>query len=125
MNLAEIQIVSIPVADARVAKRFYQDVLGFELVREHPMSKDEVWIQLAPSNNSSTSIALVTWFEKMPPGSIQGLVLSSNNIESDYQELNQKGVKLSPIQAASWGKSTMFEDPDGNGWILQESKNSL
>ena len=120
MNLEQIHIVSIPVADSQAAKRFYRDVLGFELVREHPMSKDKTWIQMAPSNNSSTCIALVTWFGKMPPGSIQGLVLSSNNIESDYQELRSKGVKLSPIQDAPWGRSTMFEDPDGNGWILQQ-----
>ena len=120
MNLEQIHIVSIPVVNPQAAKKFYQDVLGFELIREHPMSKDETWIQMAPSKKSSTSIVLVTWFKKMSTGSIQGLVLSSNNIEADYQELKSKGVKLSPIQDAPWGKSTMFEDPDGNGWILQQ-----
>ena len=122
MNLNQIDIISIPVTNQKAEKDFYQKILGFELVRENPMSDDTQWIQLAPSSASSSSITLVTWFDKMPPGSIQGLVIGTNNIEADYEELTQRGVKLSPIQDAPWGKSAMFNDPDGNGWVLQQSK---
>ena len=84
------------------------------------MSEKMHWIQLAPSKTCSTSITLVNWFEQMAPGSVQGLVIGTNNIEADYQELTQKGVKLSPIQDSPWGRSAMFQDLDGNGWVLQQ-----
>ena len=122
MNLNQIDIISIPVTNQQAAKDFYQKILGFELIRENPMSDETQWIQLTPSPASSSSITLVTWFDKMPPGSIQGLVIGTNNIEADYRELTQRGVKLSPIQDLPWGKSAMFNDPDGNGWVLQQSK---
>ena len=120
MNYSQIKIISIPVSNRQTAQEFYQSKLGFALLREYPMSEDIQWVQLAPSEVSSTSITLVTWFDKMPPGSVQGLVLGTNDIKADYQKLTQRGIELSPIQDASWGKSSMFNDPDGNGWVLQE-----
>lgn len=89
------------------------------------MSEKASWIQLAPSSLSTVSITLVTWFEQMPPGSVCGLVLETNDLEADYQELTQKGVALSPIQTAPWGKSAMFSDRDGNSWVLQQSNQKL
>lgn len=120
MDISQIRIISLPVSDQQVAKEFYQQILGFELINESLMSEKMHWIQLAPSKTCSTSITLVNWFEQMAPGSVQGLVIGTNNIEADYQELTQKGVKLSPIQDAPWGRSAMFQDLDGNGWVLQQ-----
>lgn len=120
MDISQIRIISLPVSDQQVAKEFYQQILGFELINESLMSEKMHWIQLAPSKTCSTSITLVNWFEQMAPGSVQGLVIGTNNIEADYQELTQKGVKLSPIQDSPWGRSAMFQDLDGNGWVLQQ-----
>ncbi|MGD1920617.1 MAG: VOC family protein [Pleurocapsa sp.] len=122
MNLKQIEIISIPVNNQQIAKEFYQNILGFELLADASFSENMQWIQLAPSTTSSVSIALVTWFEEMPPGSVQGLVIGTNKIEKDYQELIDKGITLSPIQDDPWGKSTTFKDPDGNGWVLQQSR---
>ena len=120
MDISQIRIISLPVSDQQIAKEFYQQILGFELINESLMSEKMHWIQLAPSKTCSTSITLVNWFEQMAPGSVQGLVIGTNNIEADYQELTQKGVKLSPIQDSPWGRSAMFQDLDGNGWVLQQ-----
>lgn len=125
MNLGQIEIISIPVTNQQTAKEFYQQILGFKLITEGSFSEEMPemqWIQLAPSESSTTSITLVTWFEQMPPGSVRGLVISTNDLEADYEELSKKGIKLSPIQDAPWGKSAMFQDPDGNGWVLQQSR---
>ena len=36
MSIGAIEIVSVPVADQDAAKRFYVDVLGFQVVRDNP-----------------------------------------------------------------------------------------
>jgi catechol 2,3-dioxygenase-like lactoylglutathione lyase family enzyme len=114
-----IAVVSIPVADQERSKQFYSELLQFKVVRDEPMGPDQRWIQLAPSASSST-ITLVTWFDAMPPGSMQGIVLQTDNVHREYKSLQGRGLKLSEIKTAPWGIYATFEDPDGNGWVLQE-----
>ena len=56
----------------------------------------------------------------MPPGSLQGMVLSTKDIVEAYRSLTDKGLTLSPVQSAPWGRYATFEDPDGNGWVLEQ-----
>jgi uncharacterized glyoxalase superfamily protein PhnB len=81
-----------------------------------PASK---WIQLAPPG-CATTIALVSWFDGMKPGGLQGVMLNSTDIESDHRVLSSRGLVLSPIEQQPWGRFAMFKDPDGNGWILRQ-----
>jgi len=120
MKLERIDILSVPVSDQREAKQFYTEALGFEVIRDNPMGPDQRWIQLAP-RGAETSITLVTWFDSMPAGSIQGLVLTTVDLDADFAELQSRGVDLSEIETAEWGRYTTFTDPDGNGWVLHES----
>jgi len=123
MAITSFEIVSVPVADAQAAKAFYRDVLGFELIRESPMGPGQTWIQLAPPG-CTTTIALVTWFDTMQPGGLQGVMLNSNNIDADVALLTTRGLVMSPIAEQPWGRFSMFKDPDGNGWILRQAPNS-
>ena len=70
---------------------------------------------------AETSITLVTWFDTMPPGSVQGLVVGTDNVAEARSQLIKNGVDLSEIQVAPWGRSATFSDPDRNRWILQQS----
>ena len=120
MKIRRLAIVSIPVRDQERSKGFYRDVLGFQLITDSPFQGDARWIQLAPPG-AETAITLVTWFEDMPPGCIQGLVLETDDIEGAYQALSERGLQLDPIADAPWGRYSTFSDPDGNGWVLQQS----
>jgi len=120
MAITSFEIVSVPVSDAQRAKAFYQDVLGFKLVRESPMGPGQTWIQLVPPG-CETTIALVTWFDAMPPGSLQGVMLNVSDINADHATLAARGLELSEIHAQPWGRYATFKDPDGNGWILREA----
>ena len=119
MAITSFEIVSVPVSDADRARDFYQQVLGFELLREEPMGPGQKWIQLAP-RGCSTTIALVTWFDTMQPGGLQGVMLNCTDIDQDHAELSARGLQLTPIEQQPWGRYAMFSDPDGNGWILRE-----
>jgi catechol 2,3-dioxygenase-like lactoylglutathione lyase family enzyme len=119
MSIVSFEIVSVPVSDQEGAKNFYRDVLGFELLRDEPMGPGVRWIQLAPPG-CSTTIALVTWFDTMQPGGLQGVMLNVTDIDADHATLSARGLPLTEIREEPWGRYAMFSDPDGNGWILRQ-----
>ena len=93
MAIDRIQLLSIPVRDQEVAKAFYVDVLGFDLVRDNPMGPDQRWVEVAP-RGAATSMTLVTWFETMPPGSLRGLVLETDDLEGTIAEIAEVSVAV-------------------------------
>ena len=118
MAISHISIISIPVSDQRRAKRFYVEQLRFSEVLDVESGAGLRWIQLAPGG-AETSIALVTWFADMLTGSLQGLVLHVERIEEAYDELAGRGVSFKGgIEAQPGGLFAYFNDPDGNGWML-------
>ncbi len=121
MNISQIKLLSLPVADQESAKDFYINKLGFELVRDNPMGPDQRWVEVKP-RNAETSITFVTWFDTMKPGSMKGLVLETKDLESDVAALENNGVKIEGgIQEQPWGRFVTFDDPDGNGIVLQST----
>ena len=114
-----IAIVSVPVTDPIASRDFYRDVLGFRLLRDEPMGPAMGWIQLQPADGGAT-IALTTWFEKLTPGGQQGLLLGVADVDAEHSRLTALGVKLTPVDEQPWGRFTMLDDPDGNGWILTQ-----
>lgn len=119
MSIRSFEILSVPVSDAQRAKQFYRDVLGFDLIREEPMGPEMTWIQLAPPGQAVT-IALVTWFEQMKPGGLQGVMVNTDDIDAEHALLRSRGLQVGPIELQPWGRYAMFTDPDGNGWILRQ-----
>ena len=114
----QVESVSVPVSDQDQAKEFYVDTLGFELRANRPWGEGMRWIEVAPKG-SDTSLTLVTWFEAMPPGSLQGLVVATDDIQATYDELVAKGVPFGfPPRDLPGGKQAVFRDPDGNGLVL-------
>lgn len=119
MAIESFEIVSVPVSDQAKSKAFFRDVLGFEVVRDEPMGPGTSWIQLSPKG-CATTIALVTWFDNMLPGGLQGVMINCSDIERDHAELTSRGLELTEIKEEPWGRYAMFSDPDGNGFILRQ-----
>ena len=118
--ISNIAIASLPVSDQQAAKRFYRDVLGFEIIRDNPMGPDQQWIQLGPKG-AQTSFTLVTWFDSMKPGSLSGIVLETADVVAEVARLKALGLAISDLQTQPWGQFATFEDPDGNGFVLQQT----
>jgi len=116
MNL--IEVISVPVSDQNAAKEFYLKI-GFQLIAEAPMGDGNTWVQLGLPGQA-TSISLVNWFPKSPAGTLQGLVLKTDDIKKEVDGLKSKGVDVQPIDDTPWGKFASFNDPDGNGLILRQ-----
>jgi catechol 2,3-dioxygenase-like lactoylglutathione lyase family enzyme len=121
VSITTVKVLSLPVADQDRSIGFYVDVLGLELLSDSPMGPSMRWVQVAPKG-ATTSITLVTWFTSMSPGSLKGLVLESDSLDSDVATLQSKGVVIEGgIQEQPWGRFVTFDYPDGNGIVLQES----
>jgi catechol 2,3-dioxygenase-like lactoylglutathione lyase family enzyme len=116
--ITQVQLFSVPVRDQDRARDFYVDVLGFEVIREAAMGPEQRWAQLAPKGGQ-TSITLVTWFPSMPAGSVKGTVLETDDLDGDVAALRAKGVPIGGIHEQPWGRFVTFDDPDGNGIVLQ------
>ncbi len=121
MALTNLTVVSVPVSDQDRAKRFYADTLGFSVDIDSSFGDGMRWVMLRPPG-SGTAITLVTWFETMPAGSLKGSVLSCDDLDKTVADLAARGVSFNEdeVLEAPWGRWKTFDDPDGNGWVLQQ-----
>jgi catechol 2,3-dioxygenase-like lactoylglutathione lyase family enzyme len=136
----KLELLVVPVGDVDKAKTFYQQ-LGFRLDADFSAGNDFRVVQVTPPG-SEASIIFGQGVSAAAPGSVQGLHLIVTDIEAARAELVAKGADVSEIwhdadgvfhhagdanrvpgphpERASYGSYASFEDPDGNGWILQE-----
>lgn len=75
------------------------------------------WVQVRPRDGGAT-IALTTWFDALPPGGQQGLMVHVPDVDAEHARLSAAGLTLSEPGNQPWGRATMFKDPDGNGLIF-------
>jgi predicted enzyme related to lactoylglutathione lyase len=115
-----LELVQVPVSDVDRAKAFYTEKVGFNADHDHRVSNEIRFVQLTPPG-SACSIALGTGLGgDMRPGSAQGLQLVVSDIHAAHAELVERGVEVSEVQEFDWGSFVFFNDPDGNGWAVQE-----
>jgi catechol 2,3-dioxygenase-like lactoylglutathione lyase family enzyme len=136
----ELEVVVIPVSDVDEAKAFYQ-TLGWRLDANFTGVRDYRVVQLAPPG-SACSIIFGTGVSSAAPGSAQGLHLVAADIDAARVDLASRGAEVSEVfhdatgvfhhagtqdrvagpapDHKSKGSFVSFEDPDGNGWLVQE-----
>ena len=116
----KLELVSVPVTDVDRAKAFYTEKVGFHADHDHTVNEQIRFVQLTPPG-SACSIAIGTGLgSNMEPGSLQGLQLVVKDIEAARAELVGRGVPVSDIKDFDWGRFVFFNDPDGNGWAVQQ-----
>ena len=115
----KLELVAIPVSDADRAKAFYVDQAGFNADHDHRVSDELRFIQLTPPG-SGCSITIGDGITEAEPGSVKGMQLVVEDIETAHAELSGRGVDVSDVQDLPWGRFVFFSDPDGNAWAVQE-----
>jgi catechol 2,3-dioxygenase-like lactoylglutathione lyase family enzyme len=116
----KLELVAVPVSDVDRAKAFYTEQAGFNADHDHRVSDELRFVQLTPPG-SACSIAIGTGTgDTRAPGSVQGLQLVVADINAARAELAGRGVDVGDVQSFPWGSFVFFQDPDGNGWAVQE-----
>lgn len=136
----KLEVVVISVSDVDRAKAFYQN-LGWRLDADFPITDNFRVLQLTP-HHSDASIIFGKGVTPAKPGSTGNLVLGVSDIDAAREELIARGVNVSEVfhyaegpfnnsventriagrdpENRTYFTFASFEDPDGNGWLLQE-----
>ena len=115
----KLELIAVPVSDVDRAKAFYVDQAGFNADHDHKVSEDIRFVQLTPPG-SACSIAIGKGVSEAEPGSVQGLQLVVDDANAARDDLASRGVVVSDVQDFPWGRFVFFQDPDGNGWAVQQ-----
>jgi catechol 2,3-dioxygenase-like lactoylglutathione lyase family enzyme len=116
MTIPAIQKVSVPVHDQQKARDFYTNALGLKLLADRPMGGEGArWIEVG--GETGANLILVTWFP-VAPGSLQGLVVTTPNVDEVCARLRDAGVEVGGPVDEAWGRQATCADPDGNGLVL-------
>ncbi|MDQ3403628.1 MAG: VOC family protein [Actinomycetota bacterium] len=132
-----LEVIVVPVSDVDRAKRFYAEQLGFVLDHDMVIDADNRIVQLTPPGSGCSVVIGSGVLPPMEPGSIKGLQLVVADVRAARAELVGRGVAVSEVQIA--GPSGFrpaeddesgteldnvgfffFDDPDGNGWGVQQ-----
>jgi catechol 2,3-dioxygenase-like lactoylglutathione lyase family enzyme len=141
-----LEVVALPVADVDRAKAFYASTLGFRLDADFPVGDDFRVVQVTPPG-SPCAVIFGSGITTATPGSSQGMILVVDDVEVMTAELRSRGVAVSDVfhdvggvfhhagadgrvpgvdpERRSYASFASFEDPDGNGWLLQEIRTRL
>jgi len=115
------------VSDLKEARDFYE-TLGFIVVQEEGNKPGVSWVEVALADDKDNWMALIQFKDTTQfnyrIGGYTGLILVTDQIELDCEELRKKGVQFvwGPT-SRPWGDSdALFMDQDNNKLLLVERR---
>jgi len=137
----KLEVIVIPVSDVDRAREFYAH-LGWRFDGEFVDDEGSRSVQLTPPG-SGCSVQFGTNVTPAAPGTAQAMHLVVADIEAAREQLVAHGVDASEVyhcatgyacrypghagrvsgrhpDRGTYGSFVSFDDPDGNGWVLQE-----
>lgn len=121
--ITSISRITIFVQNQEVARKFWIEQMGFQIVFEQPMQQ-HTWLEVAPKTGGTRFVLYDKALMKTQnPNANTGhpsLILSTTNIEQTHATLKGNGVNIEPISHMPYGKMCSFSDPDGNNYMLRE-----
>jgi glyoxylase I family protein len=127
MKINSIHHIAIITDDYQTSKKFYTEILGFEIIREvYRKERDSYKLDL--SVNGKYQIELFSFPHPRERGSrpepkgLRHLAFAVTNIEEQVKELQAKGVMVEDIRMDEFTnkKFTFFSDPNGQPLELYE-----
>lgn len=127
MPIDRVGTVCVFVGDKDRAKKFYTNVLGFQLHDDQPLAPGAAnrWISVVPKG-AETKIILYLPDQnrehyKEGVGKSQAISPNVTDMPSLHKELKAKGVKfVQEPDPQPWGTYATIEDSEGNHLILVE-----
>jgi catechol 2,3-dioxygenase-like lactoylglutathione lyase family enzyme len=119
-----LEVVPIPVADVDAAKAFYVERVGFNLDHDARPSEGMRVVQMTPPG-SACSVVIGEGLPLGAPGSVKGVQLVVDDLDTVRERLAGRGVPISEVQqlgpeGTPGSRFAFFDDPDGNTWAVQE-----
>ena len=120
----KLEVVPMPVADVDAAKTFYTEKVGFNLDHDVEPGNGMRVVQMTPPG-SACSVVIGVGLPLGEPGSVKGVQLVVEDIDAVRTAMLERGVPVGEVQqlgpeGAPGSRFCFFEDPDGNGWAIQQ-----
>ena len=124
-QITGIGTVVVPVADQDRALDFYCGKLGFEKRTDTPFGNGYRWIEVAPTPDSATTIALAPPPPGKSAGNVEtGIALNTPDVDADHAQLKERGVDVDdevsrmgdPVPPMFW-----LRDPEGNSLLVVQT----
>jgi catechol 2,3-dioxygenase-like lactoylglutathione lyase family enzyme len=114
-----IKFASVPVRDQDRALEFYTKTLGFRVITDAPFDGQQRWIELGLPRAETKLVLFTGKGQEKLIGGLMNITFVSDDVETTARVMKEKGVKfVQDPQKADWGTAAIFEDPDGNQFVL-------
>lgn len=122
-----ISKITLYVENQEESKKFWIEKLNFVVKFEQEMGPSMKWIEVAPSNDSTTTFVLYNknmMKTQNPKTNVEhpSIILSTKDIEKAYDEMKNNSVEVGDLMSMPYGKMFSFKDLDNNDYLLREDK---
>lgn len=119
--------ITIYVDSQEEAKEFWTKKMNFVVKLEQPMGPNMKWLEVGPSNEEFTSFVIYEknlMLAQNPNANVShpNIILSTNDIESTYNEMKSNSVDVAELMIMPYGKMFEFKDQDNNRYLVREDK---
>lgn len=117
--LRSLKFVTIPTGNQDRALAFWTDKVGLRLLTDQPMGEDKRWIELAIPGAQTRLVLFTQEGHESRIGTRFNGAFACADVDYECRQLSMKGVKFveSPSKQR-WGEYAVFEDEDGNTFVL-------
>jgi catechol 2,3-dioxygenase-like lactoylglutathione lyase family enzyme len=126
--------VGVHVLNQDSAYDFYTNKLGFKVIVDQSMGKDDRWLTVSPPEQPGFEIILSPISEERYPketvlalrdlvakGTFGVGLLTCKDINTTYEQLRAKGVEFTkPPKQEFYGTEAIFKDDSGNWFSLSQ-----
>ena len=120
--ITHVKFVGIPTTDQQRALRFYTEKLGFAVSTDQPFNEKQRWIEMRIANSTTRVVLFTPDGHENRIGTHFNGSFACDNVQATYRQLKERGVEfVAEPQKQPWGEFAIFEDPDGNQFVLSST----
>ncbi len=121
--IRRVKFVSIPVKNQNTALEFYTKKLGFKILTDQPFNDTQRWIELEIPGAETKVVLFTPEGHEDRVGGFLNLTFESDDIETTYRIVQEKGVKIEEkLSKEHWGSMFVMKDSEGNSICVSEKR---
>jgi catechol 2,3-dioxygenase-like lactoylglutathione lyase family enzyme len=114
-----MKFVSIPVRNQDASLKFFTEKLGFKVGTDQPFSEKQRWIELLIPGAETGLVLFTPDGHENRIGDFQPISFWCDDVFATAKIMKSKGVEFAADpKKESWGTSAIFQDVDGNKFVL-------
>jgi catechol 2,3-dioxygenase-like lactoylglutathione lyase family enzyme len=119
MAIKSIKFVGVPVSNQDRSLAFFTEKLGFAVATDQEFDGKQRWIELRIPGADTRLVLFTPEGHESRIGTFTSISFVVDDVDRTYNDLSAKGVAFkAPPKKEEWGTFAMFEDPDGNTYVM-------